>query len=45
MLEDIVEDIEALYPDSGSVMDSKEGGPKELEEVEDRVGEGGQESQ
>ena len=40
MLEDIVEDIEALYPDSGSVMNSKEGGPEESEEVEDGIGEG-----
>ena len=39
MSEDIAEDIEASYPDSGSVMDSKEGGLEELEEVEDGVGE------
>ena len=32
----MLEDIEASYPDSGSVIDSKEGGPEESEEVEDR---------
>ena len=41
----MAEDINALCPDSGSVRDSKEGGLDELEEVEDRVGEGGQELQ
>ena len=34
-----MEDRDASYPDS--VMDSKEGGPEEPEEVEDKVGEGG----
>ena len=34
------EDTEASYPDSGSVRDSTEGGPEELEEVVDKVGEG-----
>ena len=43
-MEDIAEDIEASYPDLGSVMDSKEGGLEESEEVEDGAGEGGQES-
>ena len=43
--EAMVEDINASYPDSGSVRDSKEGGPDELEEVEDGVGEGGQKLQ
>ena len=38
-------DIDASYSDSGSVRDSKEGGPDKLEEVEDGVGEGGQELQ
>ena len=42
MFEDRAEEIEASYPDSGSVRDSKEGGPDELEEVENGVGEGGQ---
>ena len=41
MLEDRAEEIEASYPDSGSVRDSKEGGSDKLEEVEDGVGEGG----
>ena len=41
MSEDMVEDIDASYPDLGSVSDSKEGSLDELEEVEDRVGEGG----
>ena len=41
----MVEDIDASYPDSGSVRDSKEGGLVELEEVEDGVGEGGWELQ
>ena len=40
-----MEDIEASYSDLGSVMDSKEGGLEELEEVEDGVDEGGWESQ
>ena len=35
------EDTEASYPDLGSVIDSKEEGPEESEEVEDGVGEGG----
>ena len=35
------EETEASYPDSGSIRDSKEGGPDELEEVEDGVGKGG----
>ena len=38
------EDRDTSYLDSGSVIDSKDGGPKESEEVEDGVGEGGQES-
>ena len=37
------EDRDASYPDLGLVMDSKEGGLEESEEVEDRVGERGQE--
>ena len=37
-------DIKASYPDLGSVNDSREGGPEELEEVEDRAGEGGWDS-
>ena len=45
MSEDRVEEIEASYPDSSPVRDSKEGGPDESEEVEDGVGEGGQKSQ
>ena len=45
MSEDRVEDIDASYPDSGPVRDSKEGGPDELEEVKHGVGEGGQELQ
>ena len=40
----MLEDRDASYLDSGSVMDSKEGGLEESEEVEDRVGEGGWES-
>ena len=36
--------MEASYPDSGLVIDSKEGGLEKSEEVADRVGEGGQES-
>ena len=39
-----MEDIEAVYLDLGSEMDSKEGGLEESEELEDGVGEGGQES-
>ena len=35
------EDIEAPYPDLGSVNDSKEGVPEELEEVREGAGEGG----
>ena len=35
MSEDMAEDIDAWYPDSGPVRDSKEGGLDELEEVED----------
>ena len=42
MSEDRAEEIEASYPDSGPVRDSKEGGPDELEEVEVGVGKGGQ---
>ena len=45
MSEDRAEEIEASYPDSGSVRDSKEGGLDESEEVEDGVGEGGQKLQ
>ena len=36
--------MDASYLDSGLVIDSKEGGPEESEEVEDGVGEGGWES-
>ena len=32
--------MKASYPDPGSVRDSNEGGPEELEEVVDEVGEG-----
>ena len=39
MSKDRAEKIEASYPDSGPVGDSKEGGLDELEEVEDGVGE------
>ena len=41
MSKDRAEEIEPSYPDSGAVRDSKEGGPNESEEVEDRVGKGG----
>ena len=37
----VSEDMETSYPDSGSVNDSREGGP---EEVEEGAGEGGQDS-
>ena len=40
MFADRVEDIDASYPDSSPVRNSKAGGPDELEEVEDGVGEG-----
>ena len=40
----VLEDREASYPDSGLVIDSKEGGPEESEEVGDGLGEGGWES-
>ena len=40
----VSEDMEASYPDSGSASDSREGGPEDLEEVENRAGEGGQDS-
>ena len=36
----MLEDIEASYLESGLVIDFKEGGPEESEEVEDGVGEG-----
>ena len=36
--------MEASYPDSGLVIDSKEGGSEESEEVENGAGEGGQDS-
>ena len=36
----VSEDMEASYPDSGSVNDSKKGGPEELEEVKEGAGEG-----
>ena len=36
--------MEASYLDSGSVNDSREGGPEESEEVEDGAGEGGWDS-
>ena len=35
------EDMEASYPDSGSVKDSNEGGLEESEEVMEGAGEGG----
>ena len=35
------EDMEASYPDLGSVKDSNEGGMEELEEVREGAGEGG----
>ena len=38
------EDLEASYPDLGSVNDSKEGGLEESEEVKNGTGEGGQDS-
>ena len=41
MSEDRVEETKALYPDSGSVRDSMHCSPDELEEVVDRVGNGG----
>ena len=37
----VPEDMEASYPDSGSVNDSREGGPEESEEVEEGADEGG----
>ena len=37
----MLEDMEASYLDSGSVIDYKEGGLEESEEVEDRASEGG----
>ena len=40
----VSEDVEASYPDSGLVIDSKEGGLEESEEVEDGPGEGGWDS-
>ena len=40
----MLEDMEVSYMDSGSVIDSKNGGLEESEEVEDRTGEGGQDS-
>ena len=45
MSDDRAEDIDASYPDSGSVRDSKEGGLDEIEVVEDGIGEGGWELQ
>ena len=45
MSEDKVEETEALYPDSGSVKDSRDGGPSELEEVVKGVGNGGEKLQ
>ena len=41
MSEDRTEETKASYPDSGSVRNSREGGPDESEEVEYGVGEGG----
>ena len=38
------EDMEASYPDSGSVNNSNEGGLEELEEVREGGGEGGHDS-
>ena len=40
----VSEDMEASYPDSGSVNDSREGVPEESEEVEEGAGEGGLDS-
>ena len=45
MSEDRVNEIEASYPDSSPVRDSKEGGLDESEELEDGVGEGGWKSE
>ena len=45
MSEDMAEDIDALFSDSGSVRDSNEGSLDRLEEVKDGAGEGGQELQ
>ena len=39
--EDRVEETEASYPDSGSVKDSRDGGPNESEEVIEGVCDGG----
>ena len=39
--EDRVEETKASYPDSGSVKDSRDGGPNESEEVVEGVGESG----
>ena len=39
--EDRVEETEASYPNSGSVQDSRDGGPNESEEVVKGVGNGG----
>ena len=41
MSEDKVEETKALYPNSGSVKDSRDGGPHESEEVVKGVGNGG----
>ena len=41
MSEDRVEEAEALYPNSGSVKDSRDGSPNESEEVVVGVGDGG----
>ena len=40
----VSEDKEASYLDSGSVNDSREGGPEESEEVEEGAGEAGLDS-
>ena len=45
MYEDRVEETEASYPDSGSVRDSRDGIPNELEEVVNGVSDGGLELQ
>ena len=39
--EDRVEETEASYPNSGSVKDSRDGGPNESEEVVEGVDDGG----
>ena len=41
MSEDKVEETKTSYPNSGSVKDSRDGGPDESEEVVEGVGDGG----